>query len=305
MKHIRTVGVALAFTMTAAGTAAAAMWGATGHEIVGEVAAASLPTDMPAFFRDAAPQLRWLDPEPDRWRDRDAPAMDEAFKYDHYIDLENVPAGALDARDRFTYLEALFAAGLKKPQQTAGFLPYRILEMQERVTNGFARWRRAEGEQERRWIEARIINDAGILGHYVADGSNPHHTTIHFNGWAKGAANPRGFATAHDIHWRFESLFVDAHVTVSDVAAAVPPGTEAIPDVRQGIMAYLQATHAQVVPLYQIEQKVGFPGDSAAAAPAAKAFVVDRLAAGAEMLRALWYTAWVDSEAVARRSERR
>ncbi len=301
MKQARTIGGAAALLAMVVGTASAAMWGATGHEIVGEVAAAGLPGDMPAFFRDAAPQLRWLDPEPDRWRDRQATAMDEAFKYDHFIDLENVPAAALAAPDRYTYLEALFAAGLKNPQQSAGFLPFRILELQERVTNGFARWRRAGSEQERRWIEARVINDAGILGHYVADGSNPHHTTIHYNGWAEEAPNPRGFTTAHDIHWRFESLFVDAHVNVTDVAAAVPAGTHVVPDVRQGIMDYLMATHAQVVPLYEIEQNVGFPGDSATAAPAAQAFVVDRLAAGAEMLRALWYTAWVDSDAVAKR----
>ena len=35
--------------------------------------------------------------------------MDQAFSYDHYIDFENVPDGALDAPDRYEFLAALYA----------------------------------------------------------------------------------------------------------------------------------------------------------------------------------------------------
>ena len=84
-------------------------WGETGHLISGRAAAVNLPGEMPAFFRDAAPQLRYLNPEPDRWRDDDLRAMNEAFRYDHYVDIENLTPEALalsrggQGPDRFEY----------------------------------------------------------------------------------------------------------------------------------------------------------------------------------------------------------
>jgi len=33
------------------------------------------------------------------------------------------------------------------------------------------------------FIEHKIVFYAGWLGHYVGDGSQPLHTTIHYNGW--------------------------------------------------------------------------------------------------------------------------
>lgn len=95
-------------------------WGEHGHRISGRAAATDLPVEMPAFFRDAAPQLEYLNPEPDRWRERAFEAMNEAFRYDHYIDLEVVPEVAMDAQDRYAYLAALYKAGVKEPEKSAG-----------------------------------------------------------------------------------------------------------------------------------------------------------------------------------------
>jgi hypothetical protein len=75
---------------------------------------------MPRFFRKARNQLVYLSPEPDRWRSRELKEMDDAWEFDHYIDLENVPSGALNAPDRFEFLQALFEAGIVRPQQTVG-----------------------------------------------------------------------------------------------------------------------------------------------------------------------------------------
>ena len=98
-----------------------------GHELAARAAVTALPTDMPAFFRSAAERLVYLNPEPDRWRDSGQRAMDQAWNYDHYIDVENVPDGALEEADRFSFLKVLYDAGLEKPERDAGFLPYRIL----------------------------------------------------------------------------------------------------------------------------------------------------------------------------------
>jgi hypothetical protein len=286
------VTLALALTPALAGTAPLP-WGAKGHFIVADAALVGLPGDMPGFFRDAGPQLRYLSPEPDRWRDDDAVAMNEGFRYDHYIDLENVPPGVLDAPDRFVYLRGLYQAGLERPERDAGFLPYRILELQQRLTSGFERWRAADSADERHWIEARIINDAGILGHYVADASQPHHTTIHFNGWNRDTPNPEGFTAERGFHSRFESAFVNAHVESEHVAPRVPAGARHLDDVRQAVLDYIHETHAQVLPLYELEKAYGFrPGSPT---PQTVDFTARRLAHSADMLRSLWYTAWLDS----------
>ncbi|MGD2122058.1 MAG: hypothetical protein PVJ76_09960 [Gemmatimonadota bacterium] len=282
----------------ATGKAAARRWGSDGHRMAARAAHAILPSRMPDFFLEAAPQLEYLSPEPDRWRNGDLRAMDEAWKYDHYIDLENVPPGALDAPDRFEFLEALFEAGVERPQQYVGFLPFRILELHQRLVSGFARWRMASPGSDRDWIEARILNDAGILGHYVVDAAQPHHTTIHFNGWAESVPNPRGFTTDREFHSRFESGFVRAHITFEDLPPLMPPSPMSLGDVRKAIWDHVQASNATVEEMYELEKEYGFdPGQQPR--PEARHFAIERLAAGAEMLASVWWTAWEESEALA------
>jgi hypothetical protein len=275
------------------GERATSRWGERGHEMSARAAAATLPEEMPAFFRYATDQLVYLDPEPDRWRDRSRLEMAEAATYDHYIDLENIPPAALEAPDRFSYLATLYEAGLDKPERDGGFLPFRIVELYQRIVTEWRLWERA-GLPERLWIEARIINDAGILGHYVTDGSQPHHTTIHFNGWDADAPNPEGFTLDRSFHTRFEGTYVNAFVTPSDVnsrTATAPTSFEG--SVRSAVFDYLRTSHRNVETLYRLERDFGFdPGGPFR--PSARDFAADRLAAGATMLGSLWWSAWLE-----------
>jgi hypothetical protein len=177
-----------------------------------------------------------------------------------------------------------------------------MLEVYQRLTTELAIWRNTTDPQKRHFVEERVLNDAGILGHYAADASQPLHTTIHFNGWAEGAPNPRGFTTSRDFHSRFESAFVEAHITQDDVTPRMAPSVRELPNVREAIWDYVRASNATVERLYELEQEFGFDPESPAA-PEVRNFVAQRLTAGAEMLRALWWSAWVDSEALA--AERR
>ena len=279
----------------AAAAAAPAPWGGHGHLISGQAAATALPPDMPEFFHAAAEQLAYLNYEPDRWRERELREMDQGFSYDHYIDLENVPDAARTAPDRFNYLEVLYRqTDLAKPERDGGLLPFRILELYGRLLTGFRRWRASDDSAERAWIAQRIINDAGVLGHYVADGAQPHHTTIHFNGWNSETPNPRGFTIERDFHSRFESGFVEANVRLQDVLPGVQTRPRRLEDVRAAVWSYLLESNEKVTRLYELEQEFGFvpnqPGSET------KEFAIERLAAGANMLRALWWTAWLDSE---------
>lgn len=293
-RHVLRVLPLLGLTTLAATDASTPRWGEDGHLMAGRIAAEDLPTAMPVFFTRGTQRLGYLVYEPDRWRSRELTAMDQAFSYDHYIDLENVPAAALDSPHRFEYLRRLYDAGLEVPERDAGFLPYRILELYQRLLTGWRRWRVADGA-ERIWIEERILNDAGILGHYVTDAAQPHHTTIHFNGWDSDTPNPRGYTTERDFHGRFESEFVSAHVRPGDVRQRIRDGEpRRLDDVRDAILRHILESHEEVETLYRLEQEARFDPD--AAAPRSHVdFTAERLASGASMLRDLWWTAWVRS----------
>jgi len=127
----RVFGLAVALCIPAALSA----WGDHGHRMIGLTAAQALPEDMPRFFRDAAPQLSYLNPEPDRWKDRVErqlePALEGGTSPDHYIDMDLVSplqlSGALAARDRWAFSDSVRAAGVAP--QAMGLLPFTILEL--------------------------------------------------------------------------------------------------------------------------------------------------------------------------------
>jgi len=273
------------------------IWGEAGHRITAQAASAALPPDMPQFFRDAAPQLAYLNPEPDRWKSRTESsrdrALDGASSPDHFLDLEMIPAAdrarALAAPDRYAFFDQLRARDVDPTK--AGALPFSMLQLTQRMRVAFRQWRAAPNDAERAWIEARILNDAGILGHFVADASNPAHTTIHYNGWV--GENPSGYATDNRFHGRFESAFVQSRVKLVDVLPSVAARPQVFESLRPAIVAYFLRTHAEVERLYQLDKASPFNG--ANTTPANKAFAVERLAAGASMLRDLWWTAWVTS----------
>jgi hypothetical protein len=273
-----------------------AAWGDVGHRLTGEAAALELPASMPAFFRGASRQLGYLNPEPDRWKDRNErnldPALEGGTSPDHFIDVEMAPpavlAAALRAPNRYAYIDTLAAAGVKA--STYGFLPFRMLELSQQLRVDFRNWRAAP-DSIKPWIEARIIDDAGILGHYVADGSNPAHASDQFNGWTR--ANPNGYATDKQFHARFESAYVGAHIKLADVLAKMDTSARVLPDLRAAIIQYLMDSNAQIEPLYRLDK--AHPFDANTTAPENKAFTTDRLATGAKMLRDIWYTAWVTS----------
>ncbi len=272
-------------------------WGQLGHEISGRAAVMKLPSEMPKFFRQSADRLSYLNPEPDRWRDRTESnidrAMDSAYAPDHFLDMELVPPSAMKAMNRYDFTAELIKAG-QKPT-TAGFVPYRILELFQTVRVEFRLWRAEKDSRRRRWIEERIINDAGILGHYVSDVANPHHTTIHYNGWSGN--NPNGytvFTRDRGIHFRFEEEFVAAQIKLNDVVPSVSQNARVIENPRDEIWKFLKSSNALVEQLYILDKKEPFSATNRS--PEHKKFVIERLAAGTQMLRDLWWTAWVTSD---------
>lgn len=271
-------------------------WGEKGHLIISEAATFGLPNDMPLFFYKSFPELIYLGPDPDRWRG-DGPSLEAVNAPDHFLDYEYVSALQLPP-SRYDYLALLADSGTQRRYgiwiDTAGFLPWRIAELSEHLTTEFRLWRfSAPRSPERAAIEHEIVYIAGILGHFAADASNPQHTTINYNGWVD--ANPNGYATDCDAHSRFETAFVSHAMTLADVVPRVD-APRLRTDYFGAAVDFIRASNALVEPLYKIDKAGGFdifrPPSSRA-----KEFTAARLAAGASLLRDLWWSAWRNSEA--------
>lgn len=267
-------------------------WGEKGHAIANEAATHAVPTELPTFFHRAYFDLAWLGYEPDRWRGAGASA-DAAKAPDHFLDWEYVSHLELP-RGRWDYVDLLHASGTLRRygigSDTPGFAPWRIAETSEILTREWRMWRREPEGAHKSRIEQNIIGLAGILGHYVADASNPHHATIHYNGWVGDPA--RGFRNDCQTHARFESVFVANHVDLGDV---VPRMRE--PELREDYfatgVALIRESNGMLERLYELDRDGAF--DAPPAIEGGTEFAAERLAIGASVLRDLWWSTWIAS----------
>jgi hypothetical protein len=289
-------------------------WGHDGHLLVNRLAVEYLPADVPAFLRNgnALDTIEYLGPEPDRWKNHAEQELASTQSADHFLDLEwavlaEVPcasaapgcpaSGRMLPRRRYDFVRALDAAGPKNPKITLtpekiGLLPWQVEEVWQRLKSDLRDYRQLlAANKDTAPVETAILYDAGWLGHYVADGSQPLHATIQYNGWT--GPNPNGYTTSNKIHAQFESTYLGANIKPADVAplvAAAKP--RVIDDEWTEFLDFLAQDNAQVEKVYQLEKVGGFTG---AGTPEAKSFTAQRLAIGAAELRDLIYSAWVHS----------
>jgi hypothetical protein len=275
----------------------AGAWGNEGHTYINRVAAEKIPAEMPLFLRQAVTEIAYLGPEPDRWRSPSEFALKNAQEADHFIDLERV--GWLDPLPpgRYEFYRKLYekrTATTDHPDdylpERVGLQPYITMEVYGRLKAAFREYRQIQGAHSpTAAVEQAIIFYAGWLGHYVADGSQPLHTTIQYNGWV--GPNPDGYTTEHHIHAQFESVYVAANFKEKDFAAFLK-APERLNDPFADYIAYLRKSNALVKNVYALEKAAGFNGKGS---PEAFDFTAHRLAAGSQMLLNLWYTAWLES----------
>jgi hypothetical protein len=274
-------------------------WGSDGHMLINRLAVTILPADMPAFIRNgnATDAIEYYGPEPDRWRSPAEPELNAAQAPEHFIDLEYADLAGPLPRHRYDFIRALAAAQSKHPDiqltpEKIGLQPYVTIEVYQRLQSAFRDYRGlVVANKDTRPVENEILFLAGWLGHYVADGSMPLHTSIQYNGWV--GPNPNGYTTEHHIHALFESDFVHANVKHSDIAPLI---TDAKPvvlgDVFNDYISYLRHSNTLVEKTYQLEKAGAFAGAGTAEG---KAFVDQQLAAGTTELRDMIYTAWIKS----------
>ena len=320
MRHILSLCFAVAMSFTANQVFG---WDYEGHRAVNQLALASLPTDFPAFVRtpEARERIAFLAGEPDRWRNIADLPLRHINAPDHFIDLEDLGDAGIAltqlnefrysftvqlAADRTAHSDHFPAIDQEKnkdhTRELIGFLPWAITEYYAKLKSEFSYLKAFEElgtPEEIANAQANIIYVMGVMGHYVADGAQPLHTTKYFNGWL--GDNPHGYTTARTFHAWIDGGFLAKTSGVSSTALAprLKPATILQTPTNAGgrdalfvnVLNYLTEQHAKVEPLYELEKagKLNAEGTNTAEG---RAFLENQLLTAANMLSSLWLTAW-------------
>jgi hypothetical protein len=271
-------------------------WGDVGHTTINRVAAEKVPAAMPQFLKAAASHIGWEGPEPDRWRSNLEKPLNDAQAPDHFINLDDLDWLQPLPPDRYRFIQAVYEyrarhseAEVPQPEKI-GFQPYITIEIFDRLKVAFREYRHAQAEgRPTADAEANAIFYAGWLGHYVGDGSNPMHTSIQYNGWV--GPNPKGYSTAHDVHAKMETVFVNANPEVTHIADLVS-APKHLDHPFEDYIAYLRDSRSKIERAYELEKVHGFDEHGTAES---REFIRQQLGRGSQMLLNMWYTAWVDS----------
>lgn len=298
-----------AVALLGAAPAPALAWGGAGHRMIGEAAARSLPAELPAFLRspEGVAAIGELSREPDRSKGA-GKSHDVNRDAGHFIDLDDagrVHGGPLLGElpvTRPEYEKQMQAVGLDSWK--GGYLPYSIVDQAQQLAKDFAHWRaetyaipRQKDRAKRAWLkadrarrEAQILGTIGYLSHFVGDGAQPLHTSMHYNGWGP-YPNPGGY-TQDKVHGPFEGELVVATMTTAKVMEAMRPPSACERPIEVCVQAYIAETNRLVIPFYEMAKAGGL----AAGDPRAPAFAAERLGAGASELRDLLAWSWAASD---------
>ena len=304
-------------------------WDYDGHRVVNQIALASLPTNFPAFVLtpEAAERIAFLAGEADRWRNVSDLALKHCNGPDHYIDLEQLGDYGLKPDGlpvfRYDFIGQLATARAAHPEkfppidpaqntdhtrELVGLLPWAITENFGKLKSGFGYLKTFEeyggSAEEIANAKANIIYIMGVMGHYVADGAQPLHTTIHHAGWV--GENPHGYTSWKGFHqWIDGGYFNKAGLPrVADLNPRLRPargvqyhGRDAQPEeILPAAVQYIETTFQQVEPLYQLDKDRALSGEGENGLRG-KEFLTKQLIAGGQELGDLWYAAWQQAPA--------
>lgn len=269
---------------------AALGWGIHAHQLANEAATAGLDGELPQFFLEAFPRIVYLGYDPDRWRSG-GPSLTSWNFPDHFVDLEYIEHLELPPR-RYDFIELLIESGTLDrygiDPTTPGFGAWRIAELSELLENQWRIWLRDDlSGPERAQVEATIVYYSGIVGHYVSDAANPHHSTIHYNGWV-GVPNENDYPVDCGAHWRFESEYATRVVDRMEVIDRLRPLVLRV-DYFEEALGFYRDSNRLVEQMYALDRDGAFTGQGT---EAGESFAVERVAQGASWLRDLWVSTY-------------
>jgi hypothetical protein len=305
----------LAFTVTARA------WDYEGHRIVNQLALQSLPINFPTFVKTpaAAERIAFLSGEADRWRNTRDVTLKHCNNPDHFLDIDLLPDHGLSAqsliRFRYDFAVQLAQARSAKPEAVPkidpardpdhtkaliGFLPWTITEYHSKLRSAFSYLKTFQEfggtADEISNAEQNIIYIMGVMGHFVGDGSQPLHTTKHYNGWA--GENPKGYTTNRTFHQWIDGGYINrAKIQTAELTPRIRPAVawpEGDADVFSATVKWLVQQHKLVEPLYELDKTGKLSGRNIF--QEGRDFISDRLVAGGQMLGGLWYSAWSSAQ---------
>src|SRR5262249_19433223 len=254
-------------------------------------------------------QIDWIAARsitPDSYRAASEPFIKMTEDPSHEWHLEQVAFLKRIPRSRVEFIQALYdeykrveqsdpqRAALLNPTST-GMLPYTAMEVYERLKVTFRLWRDEQREkQPTSFTEEDAAFYIGWLSHYIADASQPLHSSIQHDGWR--GDNPKNYTRDGALHWGFENDFGDLiGLKEADIQSRIP-AARTIADPFGAILDHLSNSNTRVEQVYALEQQHALTDKSNTAA---RELVYTCTADGARLLRDLIYTAWVTSEAPA------
>jgi hypothetical protein len=294
--------VALAIALAMLPTAAHA-WGGTAHSVIDRAAIEAIPDDGPIFLRKHVDYISASASLPDSWRgdSENFSKIEEDPNHgwfrEQFTFLKPIP------RSRYEFVIALFkhyeaikdsdpATAARTNVRWTGTLPYAAIEAYDRLVVCMRYVRKAQAEGgDISAPEQHCAFQAIRLGHYIGDGAQPMHDSIHSDGWR--GDNPKGFTTDRSVHGRFESQFVDGmKLTVADITPRIGAPGHRNGDMFEAVLAFLDEAGDKVGAVYTLEKRKGFADF---ADKDVRAMVYERTAAGAAMLRNMLCRAWAES----------
>jgi hypothetical protein len=298
-------------------------WDYEGHHAVNELALASVPADFGIQLTPALKdRIAFLAGEPDRWRNVTDLPLKHFNGPDHYIDLEDLKLFGLTPETlpimRYDFVADIALARAAHPEkfpaidpakdsdhtrELDGFLPWAITEYFEKLKSDFATLKALQryggSPEEIANAQADIVYVMGVMGHFVGDGSQPLHTTVHFNGWV--GENPKGYTTKTTFHaWIDGGYFKKTGgINVETLVAKIQPATR-IANAGESeaffrdVVAYLVEQNKFVEPLYEMDKNGQLSGEGDKGLQA-RPFLEGQLVKAGQMLGNIWYTAWLEA----------
>jgi len=299
-------------------------WDYEGHHAINELALASLPKDFGGFTLTPVLKRRieFLGGEPDRWRNVGDLPLKNFNGPDHYIDLEELKLYDLTP-ETLPIMRYDFAADIARaraahperfpaidPERDAdhtreldGFLPWAITEYYGKLKSCFSYLKTFQKyggtPEEIANARANVVYVMGVMGHFVGDGSQPLHTSIHHHGWV--GDNPHGYTTNAAFHaWIDGGYFRQTGgIKVEALVAKIHPAerianAEAPDGMFRAAVAYLVEQNKLVEPLYELEKEGKLTGESGKGQEGGP-FLYGQLVKAGQMLGDIWYTAWLEA----------
>jgi hypothetical protein len=295
-------------------------WDYEGHRMVNQLALASLPTNFPAFIRNAAAteRIAFLGGEPDRWRNSVSPVSKHAHGPDFFDIDELAPHGLTPTTAspfRYDFVAQIKSAREKNSEKfpaidpaknldhtrdLPGFLPWALNEQFLKLESAFSYLKTYEQyggtPEEIANAQQNIIYIMGVIGHYAGDAAQPLHTTKHYNGWLGN--NPKNYSTKTSIHAWIDGGFIrSAGIRFDDLKPKVRGAkllwakAEAGRGVFEESMAFVGAQFQLVEKTYELDRD-GKLSPSKGDVTEGREFIGGQLIKGGQLLGDLWFSAW-------------